>query len=80
MLYYINKRQEWLLHLSKLDPKTFSRKILFRNTKENNIIPLRDWNSYLKSIYEFPNAMDAIPIFPIKEEVVSLDDIEFRVK
>ena len=80
MLYYINKRQEWLLHLSKLHPKKFWRKILIRNTKENNIIPLRDWNSYLKSIYEFANAMDTIPIIPTKDEVFSLDVIEFGFK
>jgi hypothetical protein len=79
-MYYINKRQEWLLHLSKLDPKKFWRKILIHNTKENNMIPLRDWNSYLKSIYKFPNAMDTIPIVPTEDEVFSLDDIEFRVK
>ena len=50
------------------------------NTKENNRIPLRDWNSYLKILYEFHNAMDTIPIVPTKEEVFSLDDIEFGVK
>jgi hypothetical protein len=79
-MYYINKRQEKLSQLYKLDPKKFWSQILNRNTKENNRIPLRDWNSYLKSLYEFPNAMDTIPIVPTKEEVFSLDDIEFRVK
>jgi hypothetical protein len=54
--------------------------ILKCNTKEINRIPLRDWNSYLKSLYEFPNAMEIIPIVPTKEEVFSLDDIEFGVK
>jgi hypothetical protein len=44
------------------------------------MIPLRDWNSYLKSIYEFPNAMDTIPIVPTEDEVFSLDAIEFVVK
>jgi hypothetical protein len=44
------------------------------------MIPLRNWNSYLKSLYEFPNAMDTIPIVPIEDEVFSLDDIEFGVK
>jgi hypothetical protein len=39
-----------------------------------------DWNSYLKSLYEFPNSMDTIPIVPTKEEVFSLDDIEFGVE
>jgi hypothetical protein len=63
-----------------LDPKKFWSQILKRNTKENNRIPLTDWNSYLKSLYEFPNAMDTIPIVPTKEEVFSLDDIEFGVK
>jgi hypothetical protein len=63
-----------------LDPKKFWSQILKHNTKENNRIPLRDRNSYLKSIYEFPNAMDTIPIVPTKEEFYSLDDIEFGVK
>jgi hypothetical protein len=63
-----------------LDPKKFWSKILKCNNKENNRIPLPDWNSYLKSLYEFPNAMDIIPIVPTKEEVFSLDDIEFGVK
>jgi hypothetical protein len=79
-IHYINKRQEQLSQLYKLDPKKFWSQILKRNTKENNRIPLRDWNSYLKSLYEFPNAMDTIPIFPTKEEVFTLDDIEFGVK
>jgi hypothetical protein len=39
-----------------------------------------DWNSYLKSIYKFPNSMDTILVVPTKEEVFSLDDIEFGVK
>jgi hypothetical protein len=63
-----------------LDPKKFWSQIINRNTKENNRITLRDWISYLKSLYEFPNAMDTIHIVPTKEEVFSLDDIEFRVK
>jgi hypothetical protein len=44
------------------------------------MIPLKDWNSYLKSIYEFPNAMDTIPNVPIEDEVFSMEDIEFGVK
>jgi hypothetical protein len=79
-MYYINKRKEKLSQLYKLDPKKFCIQIINCNTKENNKIPLRDWNSYLKSIYEFPNAMDTIPIFPAKEEVFSLYSIEFGVK
>jgi hypothetical protein len=61
-----------------LDPKKFWSQILKHNTKENNRIPLREWNSYLKSLYKFPNAMDNIPIVPTKEKVFSLDDIELR--
>jgi hypothetical protein len=68
-IYYINKRQDQLSQLYKLDPKKFLSQILKRNTKENKRIPLTDWNSYLKSIYEFPNAMDTIHIVPTKEEV-----------
>jgi hypothetical protein len=79
-MYYINKRQEKLSKLYKLDPKKFWSQILKRNTKENNRIFLRDWNSYLKGLYEFPHAMDIISIVPTKEEVFSLDDIEFGVK
>jgi hypothetical protein len=63
-----------------MDPKKFWSQILNRNTKENNRIPLRDWNSYLKSLYEFPKSMDTIPIVCTQEEVFSLDDIEFGVK
>jgi hypothetical protein len=37
--YYINKRQEQLSQLYKLDPKKFWSQILNRNTKENNRIP-----------------------------------------
>ena len=48
-----------------MDPKRLWRQIINRNTKENNRIPLRDWNSYLKSLYELPNAMDTISIVPI---------------
>jgi hypothetical protein len=45
------KRKEKISHLYKLDPKKFWSQILKHNTKENNRIPLRDWNSYLKSVY-----------------------------
>jgi hypothetical protein len=44
------------------------------------MIPLREWNSYLKSLYVFRNAMDTIPIVLTNDEVFSLDDIEFGVK
>jgi hypothetical protein len=41
-MYYINKRQEELSQLYKMDPKKFWSQILNRNTKENNRVPLRD--------------------------------------
>jgi len=44
------------------------------------MIPLREWNSYLKSIYEFPNSMDTIPIVSTEDAIFYLDDIEFGVK
>jgi hypothetical protein len=79
-MYYINKRKKQLLQLYKHDPKNLWSQILNRNTNENNRIPLREWNSYLKCIYEFPNAMETIPIILTKEDVFSVDDIEFKVK
>ena len=48
-IQYIHKRQENLLHLSKVDPKKFWRQILTRKTKDNNRIYLHNWNSYLKN-------------------------------
>jgi hypothetical protein len=65
--YYINKRQEQLSQLYKLDPTKFCSQIIKQNTKKNNRFPLRDWNSYIKSLYEFPNSMDTIPIVPTNE-------------
>ena len=55
---YIHKRQENLLHLSKVAPKKFWRQILTRKTKYNNKIYLHDWNCYLKKLYESPNAIN----------------------
>jgi hypothetical protein len=43
--YYINRKQERISHLSKLNPKKFWRQIQIHKTKENNMIPLKDWNS-----------------------------------
>ena len=77
---YYNKMQEHFSQLSKFDPKKFWRKILFCNSKENNMIPLRDLKSYLKNIYESPNVADNIPSVSIEEKVFSIEDIEFGVK
>ena len=59
--HYINRKQENILHLSMLDPKKFWRKIMTCKTKENVMILLIDYNSYLKNIYESRNALDKIP-------------------
>jgi hypothetical protein len=68
------------LHLFKIDPKKFWRQILTRKTKENNKIPLKDWNFYLKNMYESPNVMDNMPNNSTKDEVFSIEDIKFGVK
>ena len=41
--HYLSKRQENLLHLSKMAPKKFWRQILTCKTKEDNKIALKDW-------------------------------------
>ena len=46
-----------------------------RKTKENNMIPLRDQNSFLKNIYESPIIVDNIEILSKKEADFSLEDI-----
>ena len=53
--HYLSKRQEILLHPSKVASKKLWRKILTRKTKEENKISLKDWNSYLKKLYESPD-------------------------
>jgi len=78
--HYINKRQENLLHLSNVAPKIIWRQILTSRAKENNRISLEDWNSYLKYLYDSPNATDNIPTPLTTEKVFSLDDINFGVK
>jgi hypothetical protein len=44
------------------------------------MIPLKDWNSYLKNPYESLNAMDIVPNIYTKDEAFSLEGIEFGVK
>ena len=68
-MQYIHKRQEKLLHLSKVAPKKFWRQILTRKTKHNNKISLDEWNSYLKKLYEFPNVIDNFETLLTTEEV-----------
>ena len=79
-MQYIHKRQENLLHLSKVAPKKLWRQILNRKTKDNNKISLHDWNSYLKKLYDSPNVTDHFETLLTMEEVFSLQDIDFGVK
>ena len=44
------------------------------------MIPLRDWNSYLKNIYESLDVIDNIQTLYTKEYFFSLEDIEIRDK
>jgi hypothetical protein len=44
------------------------------------MIPLMDWNSYLKKLYESPNVLDNIPNISTKDECFSIEDIKFGVK
>jgi hypothetical protein len=64
---YRNRKQEKLLQLSKLDTDKFWRQILARKTKENNMISLKDWNSYLQYLYESPDVMDNIQTLSTEE-------------
>jgi hypothetical protein len=48
-------------------------------TKENNMIPLKDLNSYLKNIYESPIVVENILNISIEDEVFSIEDIKFEV-
>ena len=79
-MQYIHKRQEKLLHLSKVAPKKFWRQILTRKNKYNNRISLHDWNSYLKKLYESPNVIDNSETLLTMVEVFLLEDIDFGVK
>jgi len=49
-MQYIIKKQEKLLHLSKVAPRKFWRQILTNKTTDNNKISLEDWDSYLKKL------------------------------
>ena len=79
-MQYIRKRQENLLHLSKVAPKKFWRQILTRKTKDNNRISLHNWNSYIQNIYESPNGIDNFEKMLTMKKVFSLEDIDFGFK
>ena len=57
------------MQLSKSNPRKLWRKFLIHKTKENHMIPLNNWNSYLENIYESPNSMDTIFNSPIEHEI-----------
>lgn len=63
-----------------LDPNKRWRHVITPKTKENNIIPLRDQNSYLKKLYKSPNVVKNIQTLSTKEEDFTLEDIQFGVK
>ena len=79
-MQYIHKRQENLLHLSKVAPKKLWRQILTRKTKDNNRIALHDQNSDLKKPYESPNVIDKFETLLTTEEIFSLEDVDFGIK
>ena len=78
-MHYLSKRQENLLHL-KVDPTKLWRKIITCKTKEDNKIDLKDWNYYLKKIYESLHIRDNIQTLLTTKEFFSLEDIDFGVK
>ena len=61
-------------------PKKFWRQILTRKSKDNNRIAFHEWNSYLKNLYESPNAIDNFETVLTMKEIFSLEDIDFGVK
>ena len=75
--HYLYKRQENILHFSKMDPNKFWRQILARKTKEDNKFSLKGWNSYLKNIYESLDIRDNIQTLLTMKEVFSLEHIDF---
>ena len=60
--------------------KKFWRQILTHNTKEDNKISLKDWNSYLQKLYESSNTKDNIQTLLTTKDVFSLEDIYFGDK
>ena len=54
---YINRRQGHLLHFSKVEPRKFWGDILAPKIKENNSIPLKNWDLFLKNLYDSSNTM-----------------------
>lgn len=44
------------------------------------MIAMRDWNSYLKKTYESPKVLGSIQTLVIKQQVFTVNDIEFGVE
>ena len=78
--HHLSDREKNLLHLSKVAPKKLWRQILTCKTKEDNKIALKDWNFYLKKLYESRDIKDNIQTLLTTKEVFSLEDIDFGVK
>ena len=72
--HYLSKMHKNILHLSKVAPKKFWRQILTHKTKKGNKIALKDWNSYLKMIYESSDIRDNIQTLLIMKAVFWLED------
>jgi hypothetical protein len=70
----MNRKQDKILHIFKINPKKFWRKILTRKTKENNQIPLKDWSFYLKNMYESPNILEKSP-YDLGKKLITLEEI-----
>lgn len=44
------------------------------------MIPLHNWDIYIKNLYDSPNTMRNILNTPIKEDIFYLEDVEFEIK
>ena len=53
----------------KLSLKKFCKNIIVRKRKEDESIPLKDWNIYLKNLYDSPNTMGNIINIPIEKYI-----------
>ena len=68
-MYYINKKQEHLLILFKVEPIIFLRNILVYKAKEVNLILLKECDIYLKNLYDSLGTMGNTIKIPIEEDI-----------
>lgn len=68
------------IHFSKVEPRKICKNILVHKVKENNLISLNNWYIYLKNIYDSRDIMGTILNTLIKEDIFSLEDMEFWIK